>query len=128
MKVFLDGFATAKGENAGRITILKDFLESQKPSDENDKDNVFLNDIMQDWSFACQSNDDNLQSAVAAVLALLLKTISSILDLADYGLRLGRTVLHTRQKDLVAKGLEARKNKDFVETRSIVCHPRTKMS
>lgn len=114
LKVFLDGFATAKGENAGRITILKDFLESQKPSDENDKDNVFLNDIMQAWSFACQSNDDNLQSAVAAVLALLLKTISSILDLADYGLRLGRTVLHTRQKDLVAKGLEARKNKDFV--------------
>ncbi|KAH7411257.1 ribosome 60S biogenesis N-terminal-domain-containing protein [Cadophora sp. MPI-SDFR-AT-0126] len=113
-KVFLDGFATAEGENGGRIAILKDFLELQRPSDENDQDHVFLNDIMQAWVFACQSNDENLQSAVPAVLALLLKTISSILDLSEYGLRLGRTVLQTRQRDLVAKGLEARKNKDFL--------------
>ncbi|PVH80324.1 hypothetical protein DL98DRAFT_515428 [Cadophora sp. DSE1049] len=113
-KVFLDGFATAEGEKGGRIAILKDFLDSQRPSEENDKDNVFLNDIMQAWSFACQSNDENLQSAVPAVLALLLKTISTILDLSEYGLRLGRTVLQTRQRELVAKGLEARKNKDFV--------------
>ncbi|KAH9219615.1 ribosome 60S biogenesis N-terminal-domain-containing protein [Leptodontidium sp. 2 PMI_412] len=113
-KIFLDGFVDIEGENGGRIAILKDFLESQRPSDDNDKDNVFLNDLMQAWSFACQSNDESLQSAVPAVLALLLKTVSTILDLSEYGLRLGRTVLQTRQMELVAKGLEARKGKDFV--------------
>ncbi|KAK0120629.1 hypothetical protein ONS96_010833 [Cadophora gregata f. sp. sojae] len=114
LKVFLDGFASAEGENGGRLAILKDFLELQKPSDEDDTENVFLTDIMQAWSCACQSSDENLQSAVPAVLALLLKTISTILDLSEYGLRLGRTVLQLRQRELVAKGLEARKNKDFV--------------
>ncbi|KAH7355214.1 ribosome 60S biogenesis N-terminal-domain-containing protein [Rhexocercosporidium sp. MPI-PUGE-AT-0058] len=113
-KVFLDAFAEIEGENGGRTAILKEFLESQRPSDENDKDSVFLNDLMQAWSFACQSSDESLQSAVPAVLALLLKTLSTILDLSDYGLKLGRTILHTRQKELVAKGLEARKGKDFV--------------
>lgn len=75
---------------------------------------MFLNDLMQAWSFACQSNDDSLQSAVPAVLAILLRTLSSILDMSEYGLRLGRTLLQTRQKELIAKGLEAQKNKDFV--------------
>ncbi|KAL2070409.1 hypothetical protein VTL71DRAFT_13435 [Oculimacula yallundae] len=113
-KIFLDGFTEAEGENGGRIAILRDYLESQGPLDDTDKEHVFLGELIQSWSFACQSNDESLQSAVPAVLALLLKTLSTILDLSEYGLRLGRTVLQTRQKELVAKGLEARKGKDFV--------------
>ncbi|EKD14940.1 uncharacterized protein L3040_005015 [Drepanopeziza brunnea f. sp. 'multigermtubi'] len=111
-KFFLDGFATAEGENGGRIAILRDYLELETPSDDSDKDHVFLNDLMQAWGLACYSNDENLQSAVPAVLALLMKTMSNILDLSAHGLRLGRSVL--RQKVPIAKGLEARKGKDFV--------------
>ncbi|XMA18016.1 hypothetical protein WAI453_010807 [Rhynchosporium graminicola] len=113
-KAFLDGFAETEHDNGGRTAILREYLELQGPSDDNGKENVFLGELMQSWSFACQSNDDSLQSAVPAVLALLLKTLSTILDLSEYGLRLGRTVLQTRQKELIAKGLEARKGKDFV--------------
>ncbi|PBP16834.1 ribosome biogenesis protein Urb1 [Diplocarpon rosae] len=111
-KLFLDGFATADGENGGRIAILRDYLEMELPSDESDKNAVFLGDLMQAWSFACQSSDENLQSAVPAVLALLMKTISNTLDLSEHGLRLGRAAL--RQKDSIARGLETRKGKDFL--------------
>lgn len=92
--------------------MLREYLELEAPSDETDKDHVFLNDLMQAWSFACQSNDENLQSAVPAVLALLMKNVSNVLDLSAHGVRLGRTVL--RQKESITKGLEARKGKDFV--------------
>ncbi|KAK6586922.1 hypothetical protein PZA11_000212 [Diplocarpon coronariae] len=110
-KLFLDGFAPADGEN-GRIAILRDYLETESPSNESEKDDVFLGDLMQAWSFACQSNDENLQSAVPAVLALLMKTISNTLELSEYGLKLGRAVL--RQRDSIARGLEARKGKDYL--------------
>lgn len=69
---------------------------------------------MQIWSFASQSNNEGLLSAVAAVLALLLRTISSILELAEHGLRICRTVLQKTQLDLVVRGLTANKGKDFV--------------
>lgn len=75
---------------------------------------VFLSDIMQTWSLASQSSNDSLLSAVPAVLALLLKTISNILDFSQYGLRLGRTLLLKKQQELMARGLTANKTKDFV--------------
>jgi nucleolar pre-ribosomal-associated protein 1 len=94
--------------------MLKDYLESQKSSDEEDKAAVYLTDVMQTWSFASQSNDESLLSAVPAVLALLLRTISSILELSEYGLRLGRMLLQKRQQELIARGITANKTKEFV--------------
>jgi nucleolar pre-ribosomal-associated protein 1 len=69
---------------------------------------------MQIWSFASQSNSEGLLSAVAAVLALLLRTISNILELTDHGLRICRTVLQKNQLELVVRGLTANKGKDFI--------------
>lgn len=69
---------------------------------------------MQTWSFAAQSNDESLLSAVPAVLALLLRTISSTLELSEYGLRLGRTILQKRQEELIARNLAANKSKGFL--------------
>jgi nucleolar pre-ribosomal-associated protein 1 len=69
---------------------------------------------MQTWSFASQSNDDGLLSAVPAVLALLLRTLSNILEFSEYGLKLGRTLLLKRQQELMARGLTANKGKEFV--------------
>lgn len=113
-KVFLDSFTNAENENAGRISILKGYLESQKTSDEDDKTAVYLEDLMKSWSFASQTNDDYLLSAVPAVLALLLKTLSTILELSEYGVRLGRTLLQKPQQELIARGLTAAKSKEFV--------------
>jgi len=69
---------------------------------------------MQTWSFASQSNNDSLLSAVPAVLALLLRTISHELELSEYGLRLGRTLLQKRQQELIARGITSNKGKEFL--------------
>jgi nucleolar pre-ribosomal-associated protein 1 len=114
LKNFLDSFSTPENNNAPRISILREFLESQNPADEEDKTALFLPDIMQTWSFASQSNDDGLLSAVPAVLALLLRTLSNILELSKYGIKLGRTLLLKRQQELMARGLTANKSKEFV--------------
>lgn len=114
LKAFLDGFSTPESDNATRISILKDYLESQKPSDVADKAAVYLPDLMQTWSFASQSNDESLLSAVPAVLALLLRTISNILELTEYGSQLSRTLLQKRQQELMARGLKSNKTREFL--------------
>jgi nucleolar pre-ribosomal-associated protein 1 len=110
----LDSFTNTENENAGRISILKDFLDAQKSAEEDDKNDVYLSELMKTWSFAAQSNDDSLLSAVPAVLALLLKTISTILEFSEYGLRLGRTLLQKTQQELISRGLTANKSREFV--------------
>ncbi|KAK3076641.1 hypothetical protein LTS18_012461, partial [Coniosporium uncinatum] len=50
----------------------------------------------------------------AAVLALLLKTISSDLGLRDYGIRLCQTLLQVEQLKLVRRGLSVEKHKEFI--------------
>lgn len=93
---------------------MKDYLHSQIPQDEEDKAAVYLPDIMQSWSFGSQANNDSLLSAIPAVLALLFKVISTKLELAPYGLRLGRTLLQKRQLELFSRGTTTNKAKDFV--------------
>jgi nucleolar pre-ribosomal-associated protein 1 len=112
MKAFLDGF-TDENDNGRRTAILKDYLDLHPP-DEEDKSATHLPDLMQIWSFASQSNSEGLLSAVAAVLALLLRTISNILELTDHGLRICRTVLQRNQLELIVRGLTANKGKDYV--------------
>jgi nucleolar pre-ribosomal-associated protein 1 len=114
LKAFLDGFSATEADNVERIRVLKEFLDLQKPSDGDDKAAVFLTDVMQTWSFASQSNDESLLSAIPAVLALLLRTLSNILEFSEYGLRLGRTLLKKRQQELIARGITANKSKEFV--------------
>ncbi|KFZ14576.1 hypothetical protein V502_06014 [Pseudogymnoascus sp. VKM F-4520 (FW-2644)] len=111
-KAFLDGLQGE--EQSHRLSILQEYLQGQITTDEEDKAAVYLSDIMQTWSFAAQSNNDSLLSAVPAVLALLFKVISTKLELAPYGLRLGRTLLQKRQLELISRGTTTNKSKDFV--------------
>jgi nucleolar pre-ribosomal-associated protein 1 len=113
-KAFLDSISALQSDDTGKNAILKDYLEAQKPADEDDKEAVYLSDVMQTWSFASQSNDDSLLSAVPAVLALLLRTISNLFELSEYGLRLGRTLLQKRQQELMSRGLASNKSKEFL--------------
>ncbi len=89
------------------------------PQDEDDKAAVFMDDIMQTWSFASQSNNDSLLSAVPAVLALLVRTLSTMIDFTPYGLRLGRALLQKRQLELFSRGLSTNKSKDYIISPSL---------
>lgn len=78
------------------------------------EDAVFLNDIMEMWSFASQVNDDGVMSSVAVVLALLLQLISDNLDLVPFGLGICQTLLQDRQLKSVSRNLSAEKSKGFI--------------
>ncbi|KAL9529241.1 Nucleolar pre-ribosomal-associated protein [Sphaerulina musiva] len=120
-KAFLESILYHKAEeDRGRqISILREYLESQKPADPKDTEHPFLTQLWQAWSFANQSNKDYLASRVCAVLALLLRTLSGILDLRDYGLLLCRTVLQHQHLRLVKRCLDGPKHKDFIISPSL---------
>lgn len=124
-KTFLDGLGgehASEGDQESRkagLSLLKEYLISQLPKDEEDKTFTYLADIMQTWRFAAQSNNESLLSAVPAVLALLLKNISGSLEFTDFGLRLGRTLLQKQQLELLSRGMSSIKTKEYVISPSI---------
>jgi len=90
---------------------LLEYLQSTVPLEEDEASNS-LSDVIQTWSFAAQSNHDGLLSAVPAVLALLLKTISGLIDFRRYGVHLCRALLRKEQIRLFDRGLTANKSKE----------------
>lgn len=69
---------------------------------------------MQTWSYAAQERNDSLTSAVPAVLALLFKTISTLIEFRDLGLLLGKTILQQSQLKLIARALSGPRHKEHV--------------
>ena len=59
---------------------MSDYLDIVKPQSE-DPDVQYLSDIMDMWSFAAHTGNEDLMSEVAAVLALLLQATSLSLGL-----------------------------------------------
>ncbi|PPJ59965.1 hypothetical protein CBER1_11034 [Cercospora berteroae] len=120
-KAFLESILYHKEEdNRGRqISILREYLDTQKPSDPKDTEHPFLTQLWQAWSFANQNNKDHLASTVCAVLSLLLKTLSGILDLREYGLLLCRTVLQHQHLRIIKRCLDGPKHKDFIISPSL---------
>ncbi|KAI1776919.1 ribosome 60S biogenesis N-terminal-domain-containing protein [Hypoxylon cercidicola] len=113
-KNLLDGIVHDEDKDSEKLQILLDFLETVKPREKDDEVPVYLPDVMETWSMASQLNNENVMSAVAVVLALLLKVISGKVDLASYGLGICRTLLQKRQQELIAKNLSADNGKDFI--------------
>ncbi|KAM3424042.1 hypothetical protein BST61_g11407 [Cercospora zeina] len=120
-KAFLESILYHKEEeNRGRqVSILREYMDTQKPSDPKDTEHPFLTQLWQAWSFANQNNKDHLASAVCAVLSLLLKTLSGILDLREYGLLLCRTVLQHQHLRLIKRCLDGPKHRDFIISPSL---------
>jgi nucleolar pre-ribosomal-associated protein 1 len=112
-KVLLDAIANSKDEDGEKAGILESYLEGVKPKG-GGGDSVYLPDIMELWAQAVQHNEDNVMSAAAVVLALLLRIISTRLHLLPSGVGIGRTLLQPRQRDLIAKNLSIDKSKEFV--------------
>ena len=96
---------------AKQSTILIEYLNS---STSRQEDGIPLYQLFQAWSFSAQVNHDSLASAVPALLALLLKTISHILELRDVGLALGKAILQDEHLKLIAKGLGVVKEKEHI--------------
>ncbi len=126
-KLLLDGIGETGSEESDQFAILKEYLESSKPRGEDDDEPIYLPDIMEIWSCAAQAKNDNVLSAVAVALALLLKVISPVLELRSHGLDICRTLLQKRQQELVAGNLSAEKSKEFIISptlrllREVVC-------
>ncbi|KAK4540496.1 hypothetical protein LTR36_009134 [Oleoguttula mirabilis] len=114
-KAFLESILYHRDEDdrARQMSILREYLDTQ-PRDLKDAEKPFLGQLWQAWSFANQNNNDYLASQVAAILALLLRTLSSLLDFRDHGILLCRTVLLHQHLRLIKRGLNAPKHKDFV--------------
>lgn len=108
----MDGFSA--DNRTDRLFILTEFLNSQKPFDDKDKTGMYLEDIMQTWSFASQVNNDSILSLIPATLSILLRTISGVLQLVECGLLLGRTLLQKQQLLLFSRNLTANKSKAFI--------------
>ncbi len=90
-----------------------EYLKSQVPSD-GEGNSFYLADIIQTWTFSTHSNNEGLFSAVVAVLALLLKTISSFVEFRDYGNLLCTTLLQKEQIRLFDRALSTHKPKEHV--------------
>ncbi|KAK1814196.1 hypothetical protein LTR12_011394 [Friedmanniomyces endolithicus] len=98
-----------------QLSILREYLDGQKPAGEPwDPEKPFLAQLWQAWSFGSQNDNDYLSSQVCATLALLLRTLSSLLDFRDHGILLGQTVLQYQHLRLVKRGLDAPNNMDYV--------------
>ncbi|ORY65304.1 ribosome 60S biogenesis N-terminal-domain-containing protein [Pseudomassariella vexata] len=117
-KDLLDGVLNETGDGANRkLNIVAEYLEITKPRqarDETEDVPVYLPDIMETWSMAAQMGNENVMSAVAVVLALLIKVISNHVDMVPIGMGICRTILQRRQLELLAKNLSADKGKDFI--------------
>lgn len=120
-KAFLESILYHKqpDDRARQLSILREFLDTQKPADADGKDasgDPFLAPLWMGLSFATSSSpaNDPLTSAIVSLLALLLKTLSSLLDFSAHGLLLARTVLQGRHLSLLRKCLEAPRQKEFL--------------
>ncbi|CAK7199956.1 hypothetical protein SEUCBS139899_002644 [Sporothrix eucalyptigena] len=122
-KLLLDKLNDPEQHNPEDATLLKSYLESQQPRKDDDNDNgdgesetdpLYLPDIMDTWEFAAKMNNDNLMSAVPVVLALLIRYLSHLLDMAPICLGICRTLLRRRPLELIARNLSAEKGKEFV--------------
>ncbi|KAJ8129991.1 hypothetical protein O1611_g3639 [Lasiodiplodia mahajangana] len=113
-KNVLDSIVNNDEKKSEHMQIVLDYLDSTKPREVEGEVPIYLPDIMETWSMASRMNNENIMSAVPVVLALLLKIISSNVDVVSFGLGICRTLLQKRQQELIAKNLSADKGRDFI--------------
>ncbi|CAK7268861.1 hypothetical protein SEPCBS119000_003276 [Sporothrix epigloea] len=119
-KLLLDKLNDPEQHNPESAALLRSYLEASRPREENDDggeveaDPLYLPDVMDTWDYAAKMNNENIMSAVPVVLALLIRYLSHVLELAPVCLGICRTLLRRRQLELIARNLSADKNKEFV--------------
>lgn len=104
---------TSNANNEEELRLLSGYLDIVKPTSE-EPDAQYLPDVMEMWSFAAHTGNEDLMSEVAAVLALLLHATSLSLELLAHGRGICETLLQERQLKCFAKNLGADKDRGFV--------------
>jgi nucleolar pre-ribosomal-associated protein 1 len=112
-------YQTDEPNRPAKINILNDYLDAAKLRAARDKDAEFLPDFMQAWSFANQTNNDYLATSVASILALLLKTLATLIESREYGILLVKTLLNITQLKLISRSVSAPKHKEHVISPSL---------
>ncbi|KAL8840707.1 MAG: hypothetical protein Q9170_001225 [Blastenia crenularia] len=112
-KVFLESIAHSQdiALQTSRRHLLLEYLQF-RPMSQAEGASAHVSDLVKNWSFAAQSNNESLSTAVPAVLALLLKTISHHVDFRDVGANICQLLLQDDQLRLFERGLSAQKSKD----------------
>lgn len=114
-KAFLETtlYSENKKEKERNVEILKSYLASQASDEES------LPHLLQAWSFASQNNNDGLVSAVSSLLALLLRVVSTRIELRSVGFQLCTTLLAAPQLKLISRSLSQPKHKEYVISPSV---------
>jgi nucleolar pre-ribosomal-associated protein 1 len=112
-KEFLNSITNAENEEdrARKLLILGVYSEEQLPSGPQV---AAFPDLISIWSFAVETNEERLLSAVPSVLALYLKILSTKLQFRDIGLSLCKGLLLKDQLRLLDRGLTATKTKEHL--------------
>lgn len=113
LKGLIDEALSHSADREAKLAILRQYLDMVKPRDAG-RDAVYLQEIMDTWSFAVQVNDDGVMSSVAVVLALLLRLASDSLQLVPHGLGVCQTLLQERQLKSISRNLSSEKGKGFI--------------
>ena len=90
-----------------------DYLQSETPKEGHDT-SLPLADLLQTWHFAVQANVESLFSSVVAVLALLLRTISGLIEFRACGNYLCGVLLQEDQIQLFDKAFSVNKSKEYL--------------
>ena len=113
-KSFLDGvaYSESQGKNIKVPTLLK-YLRTQVSPEEEDAPRL-VPDVIKIAHHAGQINSENMFSSSVAVLALLLKTISSLHEFRNFGNSLCRLLLLEDHIKLLEHGIGAAKSKEHL--------------
>lgn len=115
-KRFLDSilYSTEQDDVPRKRAILREYLDTQKGRGKDDKDKLFLQNLIQAWDFAAETNFEAVLAQVTAVLALLFKVLASHGDLLDYGNLLAKAILQPSVARRLVRSTSAAPNKDNV--------------
>ncbi|KAI9797422.1 MAG: hypothetical protein M1833_005461 [Piccolia ochrophora] len=104
-----------EGRASERKASLLEYLESKLPQNESRAaDDLYHLDILQAWNFVSKTSSDPLLSAIPEVLALLLETISGLIEFRDVGLRLCKVLLQPTALKLLSGATSVNKKSEHI--------------
>lgn len=115
-KRFLDSilYSTEEDDLPRKRAILREYLDSQKGRGRDAKDTIFLQNLIQAWDFAAETNFEAILAQVTAVLALLFKVLASHSELTEYGTLLAKTILQPSVARRLVRSTSAAPNQDNI--------------
>jgi nucleolar pre-ribosomal-associated protein 1 len=115
-KRFLDSilYTTDDHDLPRKRAILREYLDSQKGRGKDAKDTAFLQNLIQAWDFAAETNFEAILAQVTAVLALLFKVLASHRELTEYGNLLAKTILQPSVARRLVRSTSAAPNQDNI--------------